>query len=83
MKAAIFLGLFASLTLAVPMGKRDVEWVTFTDYETVTIDITTTIYVDPTAMPTDPSTPSVPSMTPSITPAQFFVPPSIPRMLFL
>ncbi|KAH0543045.1 hypothetical protein GP486_008596, partial [Trichoglossum hirsutum] len=52
MKAASFLGFsslfFAFLATAVPVVKRDIEWVTVTDYTTVTVDMTTTLYVKPT-----------------------------------
>ncbi|KAI9867166.1 MAG: hypothetical protein M1813_009444 [Trichoglossum hirsutum] len=55
MKTAIILGasslLFNCLVTAAPMGKRDVEWVTVTDYTTVTVDMTTTLYVKPTKGP--------------------------------
>jgi len=64
--------LFASLTTAVPMGKRDIEWVTVTDYETVTIDVTTTIYVNPTPVPKGHDAPE--DSRPTNNPAQFYVP---------
>ena len=76
---SVFPLLLASLTVAVPMGKRDIEWVTITDYETVTLDITTTIYINPTAVPKaqDVAT-DVPSKPTSFNPAQFYVPPPHP-----
>ncbi|KAI9773931.1 MAG: hypothetical protein M1840_006157 [Geoglossum simile] len=78
MKTALILSLLASLTVAVPMGKRHIKWVTQTDYTTVTIDVTTTIYVNPTGGPTAPSPPVVPSIPTSNPPAQFYAPPSVP-----
>lgn len=82
--ALVFSLLLASLSMAVPMGKRDIEWVTLTEYETVTIDVTTTIYVHPTAGPKAQGPPVVPSLTTSHNnPAQFYAPrPSQPGKLF-
>ncbi|KAH0544669.1 hypothetical protein FGG08_001174 [Glutinoglossum americanum] len=68
--------------MAVPMGKRDIEWVTITDYTTLTIDMTTTVYVNPTAIPAPPKpTPEAPKevlTTTTNSPALFFAPPVAP-----
>ncbi|KAK1817580.1 hypothetical protein LTR12_007993 [Friedmanniomyces endolithicus] len=40
-------GALLSLVAAVPMAKRDIVWVTETDEATVTVPVTTTIWVNP------------------------------------
>jgi hypothetical protein len=87
MKTTIFgfsslLLLLSPLTMAVPMmGKRDIDWVTVTDYTTLTIDMTTTLYVEPTGGPeeqptVDATTEASTTVSTSNSPAQFFVPPT-------
>lgn len=50
-KSILAAGAVLSLAAAVPMNKRDIVWVTATQEDIVTVDVTTTVWLEPGETP--------------------------------